>query len=223
MSTVIPRRCHMSEGVQSRLKPLLQVRRMRRTGEQRSAYPRSAVMRAPWVRYRKLIRQGCPGGHVVAALAAICLAVVTSNAYAEYLNAHVPEGWVHTGDVGGNRIRISNYVAPDASASLVYESLRDDNPPSPETFVIDWLEGARSRCEELADYSVFTGNENNFPTAVHLARCKDDEVSLLKVIQASGHLFTVVWQSNHTDDEVLKTWMRIFREIRVLTDADAQN
>lgn len=120
----------------------------------------------------------------------------------EQLLAEPPVNWqlVFQSDRPGTRL--VEYVPDDSPADdwvekLAFESFTGDPLPAPNELIAQIAADQRATCEHLTDTQTFSGEENGYPTVVHLLICyvnklnNRGQVSLVKAIQGDAHFYAI--------------------------------
>lgn len=124
------------------------------------------------------------------------------NTAGEQLLAEPPVNWqlVFQSDRPGTRL--VEYIPDDSPADdwvekLAFESFTGNPLPAPNELIAQIAADQRATCEHLTNTQTFSGEENGYPTVVHLLICyvnklnNKGQVSLVKAIRGDAHFYAI--------------------------------
>lgn len=159
----------------------------------------------------------------------------------ELLLANPPAGWVETGAMRTDVLRMAEYgPATDADGEverLTFEVQSGSPLPDPIRFVLGVNADLKRRCNGFQGINVASGMENGYPTSVRLMICprfKDSDhgqVVLAKAIQGEEKFYVITRRrlaepfvdgAQPLDAQAMAEWTTLLKGIRVCdTRADA--
>ena len=120
----------------------------------------------------------------------------------EQLIGQPPRGWRQIGATNVVTLKRAVFIPEEEEAAtwtrrITFEAMRDDPLPDPAGFV-DTLALERDRdCGTFEKHLTFAGEENGYPTAVHLLVCHQDRktkrslITLMKTIRGNDAFYVI--------------------------------
>lgn len=125
------------------------------------------------------------------------------NETGERLLARPPKDWVTVFQLKNENTRLTDFIPPDQSKSSWSTKLSFEAhstkvlPLDPIELLFSEAETDKSGCDFVLHYNIFSGFENDYPTAVRLYLCGENaftnkgEVKLIKAIKGIDYLYSV--------------------------------
>ena len=128
--------------------------------------------------------------------------VMSTPPYVELLIAQPPKDWKKVFEANLGDIRVTDYVPEGESkdhwtAKLSFESYTSLLKSDPLLVIKSQVDADKKHCNFVKDFTLFSGEENNYETAMKLITCGKKkstgkgEVSLFKAIKGTRYFYVV--------------------------------